>query len=750
MASRAGWLCAGLLSLAGLQPGFTVAQETPKAEPSVKGLQLQPLDDPALPLEPVTPRSAEKQQQMTAEAWVMTGRVMQQRQKFQEALNAYERALKIDANNEPALRRAVEVALQLRNVEKAADYANRVIQLNPDDVELLRWLALQRIGGRQLDQAVKLLEQARQSKKLDPKTAYYVLINRDLGILYGDLGEVEKAADCFDVVLSAVIEPAKFALDPRARDELLKNAASSFERIGQVLLGAKRYDRAQLALEKAVAERSGRPGGANYTLAQLYQQKGENEKSLEQLDLFFSSRVKRGRGPYQLLEKLLKDTGKEDSLLPRLETLVQDDPKNRDLKHYLAAAFIARNKLDEAEKVYRDSLADGASADAHIGLASVFRRRGQAAELVEQLAQALERTREIQAVAQEFEAEFNALQQDEKLLEAAIAAVREEAKARASSAYSKIILVARMAGQAKKTDIAIEFFRLALQVNPAQAALVYRQLSDLLLEQERYEESIALYREALENPLMQGAKPDYLIRLATVLEMVGKTDEALQAVADANDLVPGGHELIDYREAWIYYHAQRLDQAREKFEAFLKKHPEDGGLNRQVKFSLSSVYVQLGDNRKGEEILEKFLTEHPDDVGVNNDLGYLYADQGRNLEKAKTMIEKAVQAEPKNPAYLDSMGWVLFKLGQTAEAITWLEKATQLENGDDATIWEHLGDCHHKQGANDKARTAWQKALDLAKADKRPEEKLVKRIEEKLKTTSAASGTAKTESDKAP
>ena len=67
----------------------------------------------------------------------------------------------------------------------------------------------------------------------------------------------------------------------------------------------------------------------------------------------------------------------------------------------------------------------------------------------------------------------------------------------------------------------------------------------------------------------------------------------------------------------------------------------------------------------------------PTTPGVNNDLGYLYADQGKNLEKAEAMIRKAVQEEPDNCAYLDSLGWVLFKRGKVKEAVEPLEKAVK-------------------------------------------------------------------------
>jgi len=101
------------------------------------------------------------------------------------------------------------------------------------------------------------------------------------------------------------------------------------------------------------------------------------------------------------------------------------------------------------------------------------------------------------------------------------------------------------------------------------------------------------------------------------------------------------------------------------------------------------------------------------------------------------MIRIAIKAEPENAAYLDSMGWVLFKLGKFKEAIPHLEKAVSLPGGGDSTIWDHLGDCYDRAGQADKAKDAWQKALDDAKKQKKPEEELIKKIEEKLNGDSA-------------
>jgi len=347
--------------------------------------------------------------------------------------------------------------------------------------------------------------------------------------------------------------------------------------------------------------------------------------------------------------------------------------------------------------------------------------------------------------------ELEVLQKDKTFQDDFLKIIREQTTDGAHAEhFGKLLFVAEVVEGAERTEDAAKLYRLALKANPAQAATVYRALGELFMAAELYTEAAAVYREAADKPLLQGAKPDNLLRLALALELSGETDPALEALADAIKLVPGGHPLLAFREAWIYYHAHRMTAAAKKFESFIAKYPKSEPWTKQAKFSLSAVYVQLGDFKRGEDILEKFLAENPDDIGVNNDLGYLYADQGKNLEKARKMIQKAVDAEPENAAYLDSLGWVLFKLGNYKEAISWLTKATDLETGNDATIWEHLGDCYNAIKDAREAKKAWNKALELVKEDTHPDEELIKRVDEKLKTQKSDIGKVKPESTDDP
>jgi tetratricopeptide (TPR) repeat protein len=88
------------------------------------------------------------------------------------------------------------------------------------------------------------------------------------------------------------------------------------------------------------------------------------------------------------------------------------------------------------------------------------------------------------------------------------------------------------------------------------------------------------------------------------------------------------------------------------------------------------------------------------------------------------LIEKAVKAEPKNAAYLDSLGWVLFKLHQPKEALAYTLKAVELSEEPDATLYDHLGDIYAGLNEPDKAHEAWTKSLAVE-----PNEQIRKKVE---------------------
>ena len=91
----------------------------------------------------------------------------------------------------------------------------------------------------------------------------------------------------------------------------------------------------------------------------------------------------------------------------------------------------------------------------------------------------------------------------------------------------------------------------------------------------------------------------------------------------------------------------------------------------------------------------------------------MLADRGEQLPRARALIEKAVQLEPKNGAYLDSLGWVLFKQKQAQQALPWLLKAVQFSPEPDATVLDHLGEVYLALRQPAKAVEAWKKSLSI-------------------------------------
>lgn len=134
-------------------------------------------------------------------------------------------------------------------------------------------------------------------------------------------------------------------------------------------------------------------------------------------------------------------------------------------------------------------------------------------------------------------------------------------------------------------------------------------------------------------------------------------------------------------------------------------------------FQMGATCERLADYPRAEKYFEKSLQIAPDAPETLNYLGYMWAEHDQKLDQAKDMIAKAVKAEPKNSAYLDSMAWVLYKLHQPRPALDYELKSIQLEDEEDATVYDHLGDIYSALGQKDKAREAWTKSLSLEKSD---------------------------------
>ncbi len=130
-------------------------------------------------------------------------------------------------------------------------------------------------------------------------------------------------------------------------------------------------------------------------------------------------------------------------------------------------------------------------------------------------------------------------------------------------------------------------------------------------------------------------------------------------------------------------------------------------------YSISPLYQQIGKNSMTVDVLQEVLKLDPKNAAANNDLGYDWADEGKNLPEAEKMIRLAVDAEPDNESYLDSMGWVLYKRGKFDQAKVFMEKAIDPSTQPDPVVLNHYGDVLYRLGDIATADKQWQRARDL-------------------------------------
>ena len=265
---------------------------------------------------------------------------------------------------------------------------------------------------------------------------------------------------------------------------------------------------------------------------------------------------------------------------------------------------------------------------------------------------------------------------------------------------------------------AAEQLEVILRDNPTDAQTYYI-LGGIAYDETNYIKASEYFRQAISvNPDLESAYFD----LARAQLGMNKSIDALSTLERSSRKFPQnftGEYLtgIAYSEQKDYTNAlHHFTSAEVVAEGGDPKHVNER-LTDSFYFQLGATSERLGDYAQAEKYFEKSLKIAPDSPETLNYLGYMWAEHDEKLDEARDMIAKAVKAEPKNSAYLDSMAWVLYKLHQPKPALDYELKAIQLQDEEDATVYDHLGDIYSSLGQKDKAQDAWSKSLKLEKSD---------------------------------
>jgi tetratricopeptide (TPR) repeat protein len=266
-----------------------------------------------------------------------------------------------------------------------------------------------------------------------------------------------------------------------------------------------------------------------------------------------------------------------------------------------------------------------------------------------------------------------------------------------------LLSLAQLAWQMKQPEVAEDYVRRYLglpdsvQRDNAPALLFMGQLSE---DAGRIDEAIDWYSRVGRGEQFMPA----LTRRAVLIAKTGRVEQARAMLR--NTSVPSARERVQLTaaEAMVLREAGREEEAFDVLASALERMPE----NPELLYDHAMAAERLDRIEVMETSLRKLIGLRPDYAHAYNALGYTLADRGMRLDEAKALIEKALELAPDDGQILDSMGWVLFRQGETDAAIAYLEKAW--ERLPDAEIGAHLGEVLWKAGRIEDARRIWSEA----------------------------------------
>ena len=530
----------------------------------------------------------------------------------------------------------------------------------------------------------------------------------------------------------------------KVNETMLKNAIEQYSRI--VELEPKDVDRwamlgrlhqvgsnsveAQKSYEKAL-EIDKENEDALTGLAFVYGGLGDNKRSTELLE-----RVVAKNPSMRTLMSLAQGYEQMRDYKLAAETLrraVQMSPGNTEVRKFFAQSLLASEQFDEALKEFSE-LAEEDPRDAQplLQMSRIYRQQHKLKEARE----ASDKAKALDPNNLDIRFnEVNILDGEGKTTEA-IAMLKEILGAGSKNRLStgekqnRLWLLERLGGMqrgAGQHQDAVATFRQMAETDSEQAARATAQIVETWRSARDYPKAMAEADAAVkQNPADRAMK---LIR-ANLLAETGKVEEAAKEV---RTLLDGKNDRdVQMSLVQIYDKGKNYAEMTKAIDAAEKLSTSDED-KEGVYFARGAMYEKQKKYDLSEAEFRKILAINPDSPGALNYLGYTFADRGVKLTEALSMIQKALEKDPGNGAYLDSLGWVYFKLDRLPEAEAQLKLSID-KVPTDPTVRDHLGDVYAKQGKLKEAIDQWQGSLQQWKQNAPSEfdEAEVAKVQKKL------------------
>ena len=594
------------------------------------------------------------------------GRLLDDRGQSAQAVEEYQKALQQDPNNSLIYSEMAASYLRNNRLREAVETAQKAIQADQDNIEahkLLTTVYLQIIGRANAQQPPSVdtinaaIHEFEEIIRIDPTERQSILM---LGRLHQIKGDRDKAAAIYKQFLG--VEPGS---------------------------------------EEGIT-----------ALAKLQMDAGNDKEALELLEQFVKQHPD-ADAALQTLGEAYSATQQYDKAENAYKRASELNPDDVEIKKSEAQAAFLADDIDNAAKIYENLLkVEPEDGVARLRLGQIYRRQMKYDLAQENLLKAAE------AFPDNVEIQFNLvlLDRDKGHLEDALRLANDLIKKteKANGRYTegekqnrRIFLINQ--GILNQTlgnyNDAIRTFQEAKNLTNEKDA----RMDALIIETYRMAKNLDKAQQYAEQGLAAAPGNRQLQMVhADIIAERGKVDDGIKAL---QQLQKGNEQDLDVLAAMVsvYQRAKRYDDAQNVLNKAIQRFPNE----EQVYFLQGSVYEKQKKDKDAEKAFRRALDLQKDDPAVLNYLGFMFADRGVHLEEAERMIQKAVQSDPTNGAYIDSLGWVYFKQNRLDRAEEYLKRAI-IFLSTDSSIHDHLGDVYFKTKRYEEARVEWNKSLQLS------------------------------------
>ncbi len=235
---------------------------------------------------------------------------------------------------------------------------------------------------------------------------------------------------------------------------------------------------------------------------------------------------------------------------------------------------------------------------------------------------------------------------------------------------------------------------------------IYLKIASILVQEDKLNQAEKVLKEA------KKINPENLDIYLALIFVYSYREEGEKLESEYESFLEKAHQIkpenmtISSYLAQFYFYKKKPEKAITLYERILKDSPD----NLEAFFWLGYLYDEVGKGEKAKKIWRQGLEANSSYAPILNALAYSYAEQGVKLDEAEGLIKKALETEPRNGAYLDTLGWIYFKKEKLDKAKEYIEKAINYTQ--DPEIYQHLGNIYVELGKEEEGLEVYRKGLE--------------------------------------